>query len=59
MYHVVTSDTVLLKDLLNKWNQMELTAEELSELKQHVLFLNDATSMHKSHRNTLIDIKGQ
>ena len=50
---------VLLKDILKKQNQMELTAEELTELKQHIRLLNHASSVHESHRNKLIDIKGQ
>ena len=53
---------VLLKDILKKQNEMELTAEEVTQLKQNVLILQDAASvyqLYESKRNKLIHIKGQ
>jgi len=53
---------VLLKDILKKRNEMELTAEELTRLKQDIRDLKDAADVYctcEFSRNKLIDIKGR
>jgi len=57
----ITDDTGLLKGILKKQNEMLLTAEKLTQLKQHIQVLMNAASVYRMcvlNRNKLISIKG-
>jgi len=59
---VIRVCNALLKDMLKKHNEMELTAEELTGLKQDILVLIRHIHVVSSYcdcRNSLLSIKGQ